>query len=270
MSNQLKFLILYGISGILIWFFILPSYDGSGSSLLQLTPLTQKMDEQKKGLELQDTAKSLLENGKQFNVQYAEFKEEDKKKIMTAIPAGLDPVRLLNELTTLSDNIKDVGANVVTDMNSNGSDNGKSIYSATNVQIQFDPMDYDALYNYVIVLQNNLRLLNLKTFSMSVGQNNKIAGTLSFVAYYFNDSANITQSLDNDMSLSVSTSTPSALDSAINSPTFVEVRAISSLIRSLDNKIQAHPLLKDLNDTTILVDRQKITQRSNPFINKLE
>ena len=280
MSNQIKFLILYGVSGALIWMFILPSYNGSGYNIFSRIPLSQKMDNQIKSKDLIKKAEDLLRNGQDFNNQFKNFKDENKRKLLTAVPIGLDGLRLLNEVIIFSDKTG-MDMTVIPEGTPNTNNKGKS-YTPTGLTVQFMKVDYDSLYKYLDKLQHNLRILNTKTLSMSLDKDNKLSGAISFDAFYFNnqpilnDTPMMAQTDDNGDTKSIAktatTTTGSAgnneLDTIINSQTFREVDFISGLSKLLSGKIQINPILNDLNDSTVLVDRQKVTQRSNPFINK--
>lgn len=281
MSNQIKFLILYGVSGALIWMFILPSYNGSGYNILNRIPLSQKMDDQTKSKDLIKKAEDLLKNGQDFNNQFKNFKDENKRKLLTAVPIGLDGLRLLNEVIIFSDKTG-MDMTVIPEGTSNTNNKGKS-YTPTGLTVQFVKIDYDSLYKYLDKLQHNLRILNTKALNMSLDKENKLSGAISFDAFYFNNQpilSGISAIVQTDgngetkdtAKTATTTTTGSAgsneLDTIINSQTFREVDAISGLSKLLGGKIQINPILNDLNDSTVLVDRQKVTQRSNPFINK--
>ncbi len=278
MSNQIKFLILYGVSGALILMFILPSYDGSGYNILNRIPLSQKMNDQERSKDLIKKTEELLKNGQNFNTQFKNFKDTDKSKLLTAVPVGLDSLRLLNEVIIFSDKTG-MDMTVVSEGTSNSASKGKN-YSPTGIVVQFLKVDYDSLYRYLDKLQHNLRILNIKSMSMGLDKDNKLSGAISFDAFYFDTrpaaivvSVDENNSNDKDkMKASTTTTTrneiSNELDAIINGPTFREVDAISGLSKSLGGKIQLPPMINDLDDSTVLVDRQKVIQRSNPFINK--
>ncbi len=258
MSNQFKFLILYGISGFLIWCFILPSYNSSGYNLLQVEDLIKKTENQKKAEELKLKAEDSLKDANIFNAQYAEFKEEDGKKLSIAMPSYYDPVRLLNEITSLSESSSISVGSITYDTNS-FENNKDKIYAPLNLSIQYTA-NYDKTYYYIAKLQQNLRLLNIQNINVSASKNgNTMTGSILATAYYFKSSnrqASNTKDKSND------------LDGIVNSYVFQEVQAISGLTKSLGGQIKINDLISNLVDTSILIDVQKVTQRSNPFIIK--
>lgn len=267
MSNQVKFVFLYGISGLLIWFFILPMYNGMGNNMLALKPLTEKLDAQNKSKELEEQANNLSANGFTLNKQFQEFKPDDRSKIAAAIPNGLDVPRLLNDITEAA-KAQNFDVTITTDVVGRG-DSGANMYSSTNVQMQFTEFTYDDVYNFLKFIQSNMRILNIKSLSFSLGQNNKFSGSLTCETYYFKMDGGkpsyAVASIDKSQEGANDT-----LENVINGATFREVDALASITKSIGNKIQVHPLLRELTDTTIKVERQKVVQRTNPFLVKFD
>lgn len=259
MSNQFKFLILYGISGFLLWCFILPSYNGSGYNLLQVEDLVKKTENQKKAEDLKQKAEDSLKDAKVFSSQYAEFKQDDDKKLSTAMPSYYDPVRLLNEITSLSESSGVSVGSVTYDTNS-FENNKDKIYASLNVNIQY-AANYDKTYFFIEKLQQNLRLLNIQSISVSSSKNGvAMTGSITASAYYFKPNINTKSTSNKDKS--------NDLDSIVNSYVFQEVEAISTLKKLIGDDIKINNLISNLVDTSILIEAQKVTQRSNPFIIK--
>lgn len=260
MSNQLKFIFLYGISGALVWLFILPSYNGSGYNLLKRDPLMKKYYNQKQAEELKEKAKMLSDNGKQLAQQYSSFRDSDRKRLLTAIPPGVDIVRALNEITSLTESSK-IDLKSISYGENDGENNKNKLYIPVTFNLGVSA-SYDQLYNYIEKLQDNLRIFNIKSIDVRSNKiENKIDASITFSTFYFYTNANL-------VDISKGVEEPSTLESVINSYVFKEVDAILVLSKKLGNKIQINPLVSELIDTTILIDRQIVTQKSNPFIYK--
>lgn len=260
MSNQLKFIFLYGISGALVWLFILPSYNGSGKNILNRESLTKKYEDQKKAEELKEKAKTLSETGKQLAQQYASFKDSDKKRLLTAMPPGVDIVRALNEITAITESSK-IELKSISYGENDGENNKNKLYIPVTFNIGVSS-SYDQIYNYIEKLQDNLRIFNIKSIDIRSSKvENKIDASIVFSTFYFDPNASL-------VDISRGNEELSTLESVINSYVFKEVDAILGLSKKLGNKIQINPLVSELVDTTILIDRQIVTQKSNPFIYK--
>ncbi len=260
MSNQLKFIFLYGVSGALIWMFILPSYNGSGYNILNRESLMKKYEDQKNAEALKEKAKLLADDGKQLAEQYINFKDSDRKKLLSAIPLGVDIVRALNEITAITESSK-IGTKSISYGENDGENNKNKLYVPITFNIGVSS-SYDQIYNYIEKLQNNLRIFNIQSLDLRVNKvENKIDVTLAFSTFYFNANSELINSNRGDEKLDT-------LESVINSHVFREVDAILSLSKKMGNKIEINPIISDLVDTTILIDRQIVTQRSNPFIYK--
>ncbi len=260
MSNQLKFVFLYGISGALIWMFILPSYNGSGHNLMNRDQLLKKYEDQKKAEELKEKAKLLSDDGIQLAEQYKSFKESDKKRLLAAIPIGVDVVRALNEITAITESSK-LELKSISYGENDGSNNKNKLYTPVSFSVGVSA-SYDQIYDYIEKLQLNLRVFSIKSVDIKTNKiENKIDASIIFSTFYFTHNDDLVDLTKGNQDLDT-------LEAVINSYVFKEVDAISNLSKKLGNKIEINSLISNLTDTTILVDRQIVTQRANPFIYK--
>lgn len=248
--------IAYIGTGLMIYFFLLPSYNGGGSNIFGRDIIGKKIDDQTKAEALSIKAKNLSDNGKELQKQFEEFKNEDRDKLATAIPVGQDIARTINEVNEVSDSSKVKVVSITYDGNSDDNSKGK-LYTPMGVGIQFSG-DYENFYNLLNKLETNLRFVNIKALSITA-KDGVISGGVQTSVYYFNK-VNINKATD--------TEDLSSLDGAISSRVFKEIENIYALAQQLGGKIQASPLLLELVDTTIAIDKQQITQKSNPFLNK--
>ena len=241
---------------LIIYFFLLPSYNGGGNNVFGRDIITKKMDDQVKAEALSLKAKNLSKNGKKLQQDFVDFKDTDKQKLLTAMPIGQDIARTINEINEVSDSSKVKVAGLTYDGNSDENNKGK-LYAPMGVNIQFIG-DYQNFYNLLNKLETNLRFVNIRSLNVSA-KDGVMSGAIQTNVYYFNKNNSTSATGTDDMS---------SLDGAINSKVFKEIENIYALTQQMGGKIQADPILSDLNDTTIAIDKQQITQKSNPFLNK--
>lgn len=256
MKNQIQMAIAYIGTGLMVYFFLLPSYNGSGSNLFGRDIIGKKIEDQAKAEELSIKAKNLSDNGKELQKQFKDFKDEDRNKLSIAIPIGQDIARTINEINEVSDSSKVKVTGLTYDNNGEENNKGK-LYAVMGVGVQFSG-DYENFYSLLNKLETNLRFVNIKSLSISAREG-IISGNVQTSVYYFNKINNNVVTEKEDLS---------SLDGAINSRVFKEIENIYALAQQLGGKIQPSPLLSELTDTTIAIDRQQITQKSNPFLNK--
>lgn len=256
MKNQIQIAITYISTGLMLYFFILPSYNGSGNNMFERDMISKRMDDQVKAESLSLKAKELSKNGLELQKQYVSFKDTDRKKLDTAIPLGQDIARTINEINDLVESSKVKLLGLTYDNNSDENNKNK-IYGPMGVGIQFKG-DYESFNNLLFKLERNLRFINIKAVSL-VARDDIISGSIQVNVYYFNK----TNALASNTTENLTT-----IDGAINSRVFREIENIYGLANQLGGKIQPSLIMDDLQDTSILIEKQQLTQRANPFANK--
>lgn len=179
---MLKFItpiILIVISGGLFFSYIDPAYKETGV-------LQEKQSEYDNALtkskELREIRSSLLG-------RYNTFSEDDVDRLKKLIPDSIDNVRLIMEINQMA--VKNGGmirsVDVVSDVSDSDKkgDLGPNLSGYESIGINFTvEAKYDDFINFIKDLGNSLRIVDIKDYSLSIGQGDVYKHTMSIKTYW--------------------------------------------------------------------------------------